>query len=388
MFIVILRFLLGFVDFSAHGPYPLRLLNQLSARGISVWNMRREGDVVFASMKARDYKNMFSLRGKNRVFTKITARHGLPFILKKYRLRVGFALGVVLYFSMLIFLSNFVWNVEIVGIERLDRASVLAVCEDLGIKEGVKISSLDQHTLPSLIALKLDDVAWCSVNIEGVKVTVNVSESKVTEITDNTPCNLIAKCDGIVTKIEVLNGSIAVKPGQTVKKGDLLVSGFVEFKDGSSDILAAKGQIIAKTERTLTVTAPFETEQTVTAGEPVCKTVLSFFGVNVPLYLGSQHGEFSVSSTVRRYEKNGMYLPIFLKTAVFTPIETVTVTLSRAEAEQKAHEMLKALEEAELENAEIISRDVVCEVTDSGVTLNAKYICRENIAEPRFLLIY
>ena len=388
MIISFLRFLLGFVDFSARGLFPIRLLNQLSAKGVSVWNMRREGDVVFASMKAKDYKNMLSLRGKNRVFTKVLARHGLPFILKKYRLRVGFVLGVVLYFSMLFYLSNFVWNVEIVGTERLNPDEVLSVCENLGIKEGVKISSLDQHTLPSLIALELDFVAWCSVNIEGVKVTVNISESADTEFTDNTPCNLVAACDGVITKIEVLNGTIAVKLGQTVKKGDLLVSGFVEYKDGGSDIVAAKGQVVAKTERSLTVTAPFKVTETIEIGEPARKTVLSIFGLNIPLYLGQQKGTFSVEKNTLKYEKNGMYLPIFIKTATFTPIEKVTVTLSEEKARQNALLMLLELEGEELKNAEIVSKEVSVTVTNEGVTLNAKYICRENIAEPRFLLIY
>jgi hypothetical protein len=51
-------------------------------------------------------------------------------------------------------------------------------------------------------------------------------------------------------------------------------------------------------------------------------------------------------------------------------------------------EHIEKVESEELKNAEIVSKEVSATVTDEGVTLNAKYICRENIAEPRFLLIY
>lgn len=388
MLIKLLRYLLGYVNFTARGDFPERLLNQLGFKGVSVWNMRRDGDCITASVKASDYKKMLSLRGKNRVFTRVTERVGLPFVLKKYRLRVGFAIGIVLYFSLLFGLSNFVWNIEVVGAERLQEKEILTACKELGIAEGVPIASIDQQSTPSKLALKLDGIAWCSVNIEGVKVTVNISESTVTDRYDSTPCNLVAARDGIITKIEVTNGSTAVKLGQTVKKGDLLVSGFTEYKDGSSSFGVSKGKIIAKTERTLSVTAPFTVEKTVITGKSVEKNVLSFFGIHIPFYLGSFKGEHSAETEIKRFDKNGMYLPITITKAVFTPTESITVTLSVEEATQNAEKMLKELEETELKDAETVSKNVTVEVTDDSVTLKAEYICRENIAEQDLLLIY
>jgi similar to stage IV sporulation protein len=388
MLIKLLRYLLGYVNFTVKGDYPERLLNQLGFKGVSVWNMHRCNDILTASMKASDYKKMLSLRGKNRVFTRVTERKGLPFTLKKYRYRVGFVFGIALYFAIIIFLSNFVWNIEIVGTDRLDNQKILQALEKFGVKEGIEISSIDQQTLPSLLALEIDGIAWCSVNVEGVKVTVNISESAVTERFDNTPGNLVAKCDGIITKIEVLNGTTAVTLGQTVKKGDLLVSGFTEYKDGSSTFGPSLGKIIAKTERNLQVFSPFNIERIVETGEPLQKSVISFFGLNIPLYLGQFKGQYHVSTETKKLQHNGMYIPVFLKTATFTPTQTVSVTLSTEEATEIAKKMLEELEKKELLDAEIVSKELSFDVTDKGVVLNAKYICRENIAEQDLLLIY
>ncbi len=388
MLISLLRFLFGYVRISIKGEFPERLLNQLSFRGISVWSMQRNGNLLTACIKTSDYLNILKYRGKNRVFTKVLSRHGLPFLARRYRLRVGFMLGVALYFFTLVFLSNFVWNIEIVGNEAIPTEHISSVLEELGVYEGVKIKSIDQRTLPSRLALEIDGISWASINIEGVKVTVNVSESIKTEKPSNEPCNLVAARDGIITKTEVKNGTLCTKVGQTVKKGDLLVSGFTEYKDGSVSMGVSSGEIIAKTERELMVFVPFEQRDTVTCGEAQVKRVLNVFGLKIPLYLGSVKSTCRVEKSTAYYKKNGMYLPIFVTTATFTPISEITVTLTETQALIKAEEELLLAEQNELGKAEIVSKSTQVDVTTDGITITAKYVCRENIAETQFLLIY
>ncbi len=381
------RYLLGYVKFRVKGEFPERLFNQLSVNGISVWDMRREGDVLTACMRARDYRNILRLRGRNRCFTAVLERHGFPFLLRRYRLRLGVLLGVCAYFFMLLFLSNFVWNIEIVGNERISTSEISKALNELGICEGALISSVDQRTAPSKLELMVDGISWASVNIEGVKVTVNVSESIETERYDATPCNLIASCDGVITAVEVKSGVTVVKVGQTVTKGDLLVSGLTEYKDGSTAFGVSKGQIIAKTERDLSVFVPFlQTE--IQQGQNIQKKrVLSLFGINVPLYFGSVKGECTVNKSVSRYENNGMYLPIYITEAEFIPIYEIERDINLQEAKLLAEERLSALEQTELKDAQIVSRELLFSETNDGVKLTANYICRENIAEKELLLI-
>lgn len=387
MLILWIRYLLGYVNFRVKGEFPERLLNQLSLNGVSVWNMRRQGEVITASMKAKDYRNILRYRKHNRCFTAVLERKGLPFLLRRYRLRFGLALGFGAYIFLLLFLSKFVWNIEIVGNERIPTEQISSALYELGVAEGVAVASIDQRTLPSQLELKVDGISWASVNIEGVKVTVNVSESIETERYDNSPCNLIASRDGVITSLKVKSGVTAVKIGQTVSKGDLLVSGVTEYKDGSTQVGVSSGEIIAKTERVLSVTVPFSETKTVDSGEVTKRRVLSFFGLNVPLYLGSVRGDYRLEREVSRYEKNGMYLPIYITEASFFSQVSNTVYLTVSEAELKAEEQLRQLEETELSGAEIVSKKCRFEQTETGVMLTAEYICRENIAEKDLLLI-
>ncbi len=387
MIIEALREAFGYVRFEVIGEFPERLLNQLSMNGVSVWGIARKGKNITACISVKDYFKIRQYRGKNRVRTRILTRHGLPFFASKYRLRVGFVAGLVLYISALFFMQTFVWNVRVVGNESIKTDEILAVCRELGLHEGADISDLDVEEIRTRLALRLDGIAWASVNIEGVRATVNISESKGDKNPESPPCNLKAAVDGVITKIEVTSGTIAVKVGQTVGKGQLLVSGITEFKDGAYQFGVSEGKVFAETSHETEIFIPFSETQTVRTGEPKSRKALSFFGIKIPLYLGSVKGNYETSTDTKRYEKNGMYLPITVTNTVFYKLETKTVTLSQEEAQQKGIGELENFEKTDLKNAEILEKSVDFEVKPDGVLVKAKYKCLENIAITDLLLI-
>ena len=387
MIVGLIRFLLGYVRFSISGEFPERLLNQLAANCVGVWGIKRNGKNISACIAVRDYLKIRRYRGKNRVRTKVTGRYGLPFALRRYRLRVGFAAGLALYIAALFLMSSFVWNIRVVGNQKLTEQEILEVCEALGLYEGAPISRLDTEQLRTRLALQLDDIAWASVNIEGVRATVNISEISGTKKDVSEPCNLVASRDGVVTALEVTSGTIAVSVGQTVRKGDLLVSGITEYKDGTYSFGASEGSIIAETERELELFVSFSQTETVRVGEPLTRRVISVFGLNIPLYLGSVKGNYETETDTARYDDGSMYLPVSLTATVFYKTEIKEFVISEAEAQKIALAELEKAEKQELENAEILSKNVQFESAPDGVRLTAHYKCRENIAEKDLLLI-
>lgn len=387
MIVGFIHYLLGYVRFSVSGEFPERLLNQLAANGVGIWGIRRRGNNISACIAVRDYLKIRQYRGKNRVRTRVTERYGMPFTLRRYRLRVGLAAGLTLYIAALFFMSSFVWNIRIVGNKNLSEQEILEVCETLGLYEGAAISKLDVEQLRTRLALELDDIAWASVNIEGVRATVNISEVSGTKKETEEPCNLVAERDGVVTALEVTSGTIAVKIGQTVREGDLLVSGITEYKDGTYSFGASTGGVFAETERELDCFVSFAQTETVRIGAPQTRRVLSVFGLNIPLYLGSVKGYYETETATARYDDGSMYLPVSMTETEFYKTETRQFTLSEGEAREWAAAQLEKAEKEQLLSAEILSKDMQFEVTQDGVRLTARYKCRENIAKKDLLLI-
>ncbi len=377
----------GFVGFDIIGEAPERLYNLLVDNGVDVWSFRRRKDVLSGCMECRDYLKIRPLCRKVGVKTRVTGRYGLPFFLKKHRLRIGFFAGVVLFLVSLFFLSGFIWNVDVVGNQSIPTSEILTALDTLGLREGVRRKGLDPEALRMNLALKVDGIAWASINIEGVKATVNIAESRPLKGDADTPCNLVAERDGVIVAVEVESGTSEVKVGQSVAKGDRLVSGLTEYKDGTYKFVPSKGRIYAQTEREISCFVPFCQSVTDRSGQAVTRYAVSFFGVKIPLYLGSVKGSYETEQEIKHFERDTAYIPVRLYKTVFFKTETSEILLSEDEARQMAEEDLKSQESELLQNVEILHKSIEIQTVDGGILLTAKYSLKENIAKKDLLLI-
>ncbi len=388
MFIKAYHFLCGYVLFETVGEFPERLLNLFSKNRITVWDISRSDEKIEGKMTVKNYKQMRQIRKKCKVGTRVKNRFGAPFLIRKYRHRIGFVAGLVLFFATLHFLSGFVWNICVSGNETIPTETIILACKELGVTEGVKRNEIDSHTLSSKLALKVDGLAWASFNVEGSRLTVNVAERTDVKMKDNFPCNLVAKRDGIIEDYMIDDGNILIKRNQAVKAGDILVSGIIPNADGSSRFVASSGYVIATTERVLSYHANYVQTETVKVGKTKGKTVLKFFSFLIPLYLGEYEGNFETETKHRRFNFGDSYLPIEFTTKYFTEIEDMAYEASTEQATEIAREEIKRMEESELCETEIISSVETVEITDRGVRVTVKYKCKENIADEDLMLIY
>lgn len=388
MIVSLLKYAVGTVRFKVTGDYPERFLNQLAAYRISFWDVGRSGNAIVLSIKATDYVKLRKIRGKNRIRTRVLKRSGLPFKIKKYRLRIGFLAGAVLFFAALWFLSGFVWNINVVGNSKLSEREIIDALRELGLYEGCRVSSVDAKLLKTRLALKLDGIAWASVNLEGTTATVNISEVLDTEKTDPIPCNLKASRDGIVKRLEVNEGTITVSVGQTVKAGDILVSGITEYKDGSHSLGRSSGRVYAETNRSLSYLATFVQTEKVYTKKPVKRSVLTVFGVDVPLYLGSLKGNFEPSTEVKQFGSGARRIPLKITETTFKEVDIRAFEIGTEVAVELAEAKLAEMEKEELKGAEILSKSVTSSICEKGVRITAEYTLLENIAEQDLLLIY
>ena len=141
----------------------------------------------------------------------------------------------MLFRSIAIFcfaVTRFIWNIEIVGNEKISKEEILSDIAKYGIREGKPKSNLDLDEIKNEIRLNRDDLAWIGIDIEGTNVIVTVVEAiEEPEIVDeNSPSNIMADKDGVISKMVVRNGTARVNVGDEVHKGDLLVEGVMEGK--------------------------------------------------------------------------------------------------------------------------------------------------------------
>lgn len=175
----------------------------------------------------------------------------------RFRYCYGAILALVLTALIFLFSSARVWDVRIEGNERLTDREIENYLSAQGFSVGALWRKVDKNKLENAILSENKDVAWISVNRRGTVAYVRIAESENVGIqAEDGPMysNLVAERDGVIEEIIVESGVAAVKVGDVVRAGDVLISGVVENEKGTS-FCRARGSVRASCVTNLTAEA-------------------------------------------------------------------------------------------------------------------------------------
>ena len=205
--------------------------------GVDLWDIRNDGKNYFIKARMADVDELKEISRKSGCRTEVIKYRGIPFLVKKYKKRRAFIFGCVFFIFYICSMSLFVWRVKVEGNYRVAGEDIKNFCASQGLRAGVLKNDVDLNKISNDIIAQFGDIAWASVNIDGSEAIISISETiPETEIIDNSePCDIISQYDGIIESIMVAEGTPTVSAGDIVKKGDMLVSGRLSFKDGEEE---------------------------------------------------------------------------------------------------------------------------------------------------------
>lgn len=207
-----------------------RFINLAVVNGIYLWDIEKiDYTTIKAKINIRDFFRLRSIVRKTDSNIQIIEKCGMPFKIKMVKRRKWFFFGLGALLVFIYILSSYIWMIEIVGLEKLDEQAVIDNLSLEGLKVGVKKSKIDKREIENRMLIRMPDLTWMGLQIKGTKAFIKVVEKKPEPqlIDRDEPCDIIASKNGVIDKILVLNGDGMVKDGDTVKKGQLLVSGTI-----------------------------------------------------------------------------------------------------------------------------------------------------------------
>ncbi len=383
IFLRLYRFFSGKVKVCVSGEFAERILNLCAHNGISVWGIRKKNGKITLFMSVRDFRAIrYVIRG-SKLRLHILKKYGFPFIANRYKHRYGLFFGVMLFFFILYFLSGFVWNINISGNSTVSDKTIINACRQIGIKEGIKKSEIDALQKRVELLTKVDGLTWSAINIEGCVLTVDVTEAEEKEKNKNMPSNLVAADNGKIVKTEVISGQTKVKAGDFVAKGEVLVSGIYELKNGNTQLTRSSGEIYAEVEKTISVTVPLKQRINTLCGSSHKRYVLSFFGLKIPLYLGEFSQNYVRNDSIKTIKNGEFYIPIYLHCGEYMRIEENDITLTETEAVELAREQLSK----RISDSEIIKAEERIDRNNDKITLKYFLKLKKDIAKEEILLI-
>lgn len=384
------NYIRGYVIIIVTGSNIERFINICSKRNILLWDIRRK-DSKSAFMKAsiKGFKLMRPPARKSGCRVRILKKCGLPFSLNRFKRRKGFKIGVLIFFSLMVLSMSIIWDIEISGGNKEVIPQIMNVLNVNNIGRGSIKTKLDPKIIASNIALEVKEIAWVGVEIKGVKLYITFKDSISTPVLINNDesLNIIAKRDGIITKLEVHAGNALVKEGDTVKAGQVLVSGVIESQNpelGSREVHAL-GRVIARTwyESILPVSTVYT--QRYKSGKTHKTTYLRFLDSRVKL--PTKPLPFTMYDTVIEDRiitgPFGLKLPIGLTDETSSEIIEKQVGLTPEEAVAVAIEKAREDLQKRIPEDNRILDEVVKQVEGENYAAYIQVIieCEEDIAE-------
>lgn len=292
------RLLKGYIFFCAEGGFSERFINLCRINGISLWNIENDGVKVKAFTMLSELQGLEEAAKNSGMELEIIEKRGLKLFINQHKWRFGVLVGIVVLTAFFIYMTGFIWEVEIVGNTTVNVETFTEELEEYGVKVGVRRDSIDIRAVEKRLDDDYPEFAWISLNISGGKAQIQLrdAEFEKTEIDHSKPFNIVAKKNGTITLVKGYYGENVVKAGDSVAQGSLLISGIKTYSDGSENFFQAKGEVYAETHSVIEKNCVLTQKNKITVLSDN-RYVFCIFGLSVPLGAKTD-GEFLCATTL------------------------------------------------------------------------------------------
>lgn len=382
MFVALFRWIFGYVTFEVVGKFSERFINIVTKNGLNIWNTKKCGGVLYAQMYIKDYKHIRPFCKKSKVRLKVHNRHGLPFLIKKYKSRVGVAVGALVFILVVCVLSSYVWTIDVTGLKTISHSELMKVLKENGLYVGTYKNNASFQTIARDTMIDIDGIGWMAINVTGSHASVEIKEKAVSPDVENlkVPANIKAKCDGLIKSIDVKSGESYFKAGSAVVKDQLIVSAVVEDKLGGVRLVRAQADVIAQTVHKKRIIIEKQ------------KTVHSFADMQERKYVNILGASFPVSIVfsddrvcASRYSQhsvcvNDINLPLSISEQRLYTAKKQTVKISEKKAQQAINAQSLLYRCFVLSDAEVTDINLKFSDENDAYACDITYTCCENIA--------
>lgn len=337
----------GQVRIRVTAAFPERVLNLCGAQNLAFWDVTWLTPTEFeCTLSRRDCAAL--RRAAEKLDCEITARTrvGVPFLLGRLKRRQVLAAGACLCAAALLAGSFFIWDFEITGNPTVPDEEILRSLEKNGVTLGTFCLAVDQADLRNHVLLDLPKLSWIAVNVSGCKAHVQVRERvpKPPLMNRQTPGNVVARRDGVVTRVEALNGEKLVLPGTTVEAGQILISGVQDTGTFGARLTAGIGRVYARTWYALSTEIPLHPAQKVYLSGGQRRFSLIFGTKRIKFYGNGSYSPGRYDKITQRTPLRpfGLPTPLTAETETFVPYALRREALSDAEAVRRGRAVLDA----------------------------------------------
>ena len=222
-------------------------------------------------------------------------------LIKKINFNKYLFIFIFIGLIIIIFLSRITFSIDIITNDNNMKEVLLDELNSNGLKlYGFKKNYNDLQRIKSNILEKYrDKIDWIEIENIGTKYIVRYEPRINNPINDNNKFkNIVARKNAIIYSLDINSGQIIRNRNDYVKKGDIIVSGYISLNDTIKDTVISKGTVLGEVWYMVTITYPLKYKEEIVTGNNKNVYVFKFLNKNIELF-NFKHFKFkSIESNI------------------------------------------------------------------------------------------
>lgn len=350
----LLSYFSGYVLITVSGNSIEKFINFTTQRGIYLWDIKFVSpELIYAKVPLSSFTFLRHVARQTDCRVRIKKKRGIPFLWWRARKRKVLLGGALFFFVVLYTLSSFIWIVDVSSYEDLQYVTEEEVKRQAafaGLRPFVLKSTVNLDEIEKQVSQAIPEIAWVGIEIKGTRAKIEIVEKVLLteEQQDQKPAHVIAQKDAVIKEILVLTGQAKVREGDTVQKGQVLISGIVtppEPKEGKitppakTRYVRAKGIIRARVWYEAGGKAPLFLEEYRKTGNVIRSVSLKIAGKTIILkgFRNIPYAEYRQVEHIKRlYGWRNLNMPVEIVITTYHEVEKTIRTLDLVEAKRLA----------------------------------------------------
>ncbi len=296
---------------------PAAALRAISRQNIPLFDTEMTGPLQLQfRIRRQDWKKLRILAKKRGQKIRLRRREGLFWLCKGLIKRPVLVLGLAFLIWFSLWIPGRIFFIRVEGNVKLDPMQIAEQARLCGIGFGASRKEVRSEKVKNALLGVIPQLQWAGVNTYGCVAVITVRERNDLQQPQLSTgvSSIVALRDGIVQEMTVLRGNGLCRPGQAIKAGQVLISGYT---DCGLYIQAtrAEGEVYAITQREVTALCPSEVwvRQEKTASEKRFSIIIGKKRINLSKGSGILGGSCAkIESDYNLTLPGGFQLPVRL----------------------------------------------------------------------------
>lgn len=328
----------------------------------------------------KDYDKIMELKSIYEVSELNT--YGLIKIKKTLSLYKYLIMAITLSLIIMVFLSNVIFDINVIHTDSDVRKFLLNELEDYGISKYKFKKSFNeiQNIKKQILEKYKDKIEWLEIEESGTTYIVRIEERIIIDNkTDNTSRNIVAKKSGILKKIIAEDGQVMKELNTFVNQGEVVISGNIYLNEEIKNTIKANGSIYAEVWYNVSVEYPYIYSEIKYTGNSKKVYALKLFDKTFELTFN----KFKEKNSNEKVLIGHNLLPISLVLQEQKEIVTISSVLTEEQAIEEAIKEAKTKMDDKLNDDESIIDYQILKTTvkEDKIVLDVFFSVLENITE-------